>query len=199
VGRRRLAWLAIPALAACAGCGNARSQPTGTAGIGAPVSIVNFTSPSGDVSFGHPSSWSLSAGTAPQVAQISSGGAVDTVYAYPRSHLPVDTGEAESARRRLLSSLAERAPGFRVRSSRVRVVDEAPAVEIVGRGRIAGHRVMTKSVHVYKGRGEYVIDAFSRPAVFRQAEADAFDPLIATLHVRGHPETAAPTSGSKGG
>jgi hypothetical protein len=199
VGRRRLAWIAIPALVACAGCGNARSEPTGTSGIGPPVSIVNFTSPSGDVSFGRPSSWSLTAGTPPEVAQVSSGAAVDTVYAYTRTDIPLDATEAEAARQRLLRSLAERDPGFEVQSSRVRVIDESPAVEIVGRGRIAGHRVMTKSVHVYKGRVEYVIDAYSRPAEFHRAETDAFNPLLATLHVRGVPEPTIAAGGSKGG
>lgn len=197
--RRRLAWLTIPALVACAGCGNERSQPTGTAGIGPPVSLVNFTSPSGDVSFGRPSSWSLTAGIPPEVAQVSSGGAVDTVYAYPRSDIPLNTSEAEAARLRLLRSLGERDPSFEVQSSRVRVIDESPAVEIVGRGWIAGHRVRTRSTHVYKGTAEYVIDAYSRPAEFHRAQTDAFNPLLATLHVRGVPDTTTATGGSRGG
>ena len=191
--RRRLAWLAIPALVACGGCGNARSQPAGLQQLGPPVSLVNFTSPSGDVSFGHPSTWSVGSGTPPQVAQLSSGSAVATVYAYPRTDLPLDRAGAEASRQRLLSSLARRAPSFRVESSRVREVDGAAAVEIVGRGRIAGHPVETKSVHVYKGAAEYVIDAYARPRFFKQAETEAFDPMIATLHVGGFPQ--GPVSG----
>ena len=176
-----------------AGCGNERSQPMGLSQLGAPVSLVNFTTPSGDVSFGRPSSWTVSSGTLPVVAQISSGSAVATVYAYPRTDLPQSRAGAEASRQRLLHSLRERAPSFDVRSSRVLKVDGAAAVEVVGRGRIAGHRVRTKSVHVYKGAAEYVIDAYARPRFFHQAETEAFDPLLATIHLGGFPE--GPVSG----
>jgi hypothetical protein len=189
VGPRWLAWLAIPALAAsCAGCGNDRNRPSGLEQLGPAVSLVNFTVPSGEVSFGRPSSWSVSAGTLPQVAQLSSGSAVATIYAYPRTDLPLSGDGAEASRQRLLRSLSERAPSFQVQSSRLREVDGAPAVEIIGRGRIAGHPVRTKSVHVYKGDAEYVIDAYARPRSFRAAETEAFNPLLATIRLGGFPE-----------
>lgn len=192
--RRWLAWLVVPALAvASGGCGNARSQPTGLSQLGQQVSLVNFTAPSGDVSFGRPSTWSVTGGALPKVAQISSGGAVATVFAYPRTDLPADPVGAEASRERLLVSLRERAPSFEVDSSRVREVDGAIAVEIIGHGRIAGHPVRTKSVHVYKGAAEYVIDAYARPKLFRRAETEAFNPLLATIRLGGFPE--GPVSG----
>ena len=157
------------------------------------MSLVNFTAPGGDVSFGRPSTWSITTGTLPEVAQISSGGAVATVWSYPRTDLPADPAGVEASRLRLLASLRRRAPSFDLERSRVREVDGAPAVEIVARGRIAGHPVRTKSVHVYKGAAEYVIDAYARPRQFRQAETEAFDPLLATLHLGGFPE--GPASG----
>jgi hypothetical protein len=194
VERRWLAWLAIPALAtACWGCGNERAQPTGLRQLGQQVSLVNFTAPGGDVSFGRPSTWSITAGTLPEVAQISSGSAVATVYAYPRADLPQDPASAEASRRRLLESLHERAPSFVVQSSRVRELGGSVAVEIVGRGRIAGHPVRTKSVHVYKGTAEYVIDAYARPRFFKRAVTEAFNPLLATIRLGGFPE--GPVSG----
>jgi hypothetical protein len=194
VRRSWLAWLLIPALAvAGAGCGNARSRPAGLRQLGPSVALVNFTSPTGDVSFGRPSTWSATAGNLPEVAQISSGSAVATVYAYPRTDLNPSLAGVEASRRRLLASLRARAPSFEVLSSRLRRVDGAEAVEIVGRGRIAGHAVMTKSVHVYKGAAEYVIDAYARPRFFPQADTEAFDPLLATIRLRGFPE--GPVSG----
>ncbi|MGH2981830.1 MAG: hypothetical protein ACRDKV_07305 [Solirubrobacterales bacterium] len=194
MGRHWLAWFAIPVLAvAGAGCGNDRVAPTGLRELGQPVSLVNFTAPGGDVSFGRPSTWSVTAGSLPKVAQISSGSAVATVFAYPRTDLPLDLVAAEASRERLLASLGRRAPGFEVESSRVRELSGSPAVEIVGSGRIAGHRVRTKSVHVYKGAAEYVIDAYARPKFFRRAETQAFDPLLATIRLGGFPE--GPVSG----
>jgi hypothetical protein len=193
VGRRRLFWFAIPALLACAGCGNARSQPPGFAKLGPPVSLINYTAPGGDVSFGRPSSWLVTTGTPPEVAQISSGDAVATVYAYPRTDLSLSAAGAEASRQRLIASLHRRAPSFDVQSSRLRKVDGAEAVEIVGAGKIAGHPVQTQSTHVYKGAAEYVIDAYARPKFFDQARTEAFDPMLATMRLGGLPE--GPVSG----
>jgi hypothetical protein len=193
VGRRRLVWLAIPALLACAGCGNARSQPPGLAQLGKPVSLVNFTAAAGDVSFGRPSTWLVTAETPPEVAQISSGSAVATIYAYPRTDLELSAAGAEASRQRLIASLHRRAPSFDVQSSRLRKVDGAEAVEIIGAGRIAGHRVRTQSTHVYKGAAEYVIDAYAKPKFFAQARTEAFDPMLATMRLGGFPE--GPVSG----
>jgi hypothetical protein len=194
VERRWLAWLAIPALAvACGGCGNDRNEPTGLGQLGPQVSLVNFVAPSGDVTFGRPSTWSVNGGTLPKVAQISSGRAVATVFAYPRTDLPDDAAGVEASRQRLLVSLHERDPSFKVTSSRLRKVDGAEAVEITGSGHIAGRKVRTKSVHVYKGAAEYVIDAYARPKSFERAETEAFDPLLATIRLGGFPE--GPISG----
>jgi hypothetical protein len=194
VGRRRLVWAALAALLiAAAGCGNERNQPTGLRQLGEQVSLVNFSAPGGDVSFGRPSTWIVTSGTLPKVAQISSGSAVATVFAYPRGDLPQDPAEAEASRKRLVASLREREPSFEVESSRVREVGGSLAVQIVGRGRIAGEPVRTKSVHVYKGTAEYVIDAYARPKFFRRAETEAFNPLLATIRLGGFPE--GPVSG----
>jgi hypothetical protein len=194
VPRCRLAWIALPALAlACAGCANTRNRPRGLSKLASASPLVNFTALDGDVSFGRPSGWSVATGALPVVAQISSGDAVATIYAYPRTDLPLDVAGAEASRRRLLASLHSRAPSFRVQGSRLREIDGAPAVEIVGRGRIGSHRVRSESVHVYKGAAEYVIDAFSRPGLFRRARGQAFEPMLATMHLGGFPE--GPISG----
>jgi hypothetical protein len=194
VERRRLAWLAVTALAlAGAGCGNERNHPTGLSQLGPPTSLVNYTTPSGDVSFGHPETWSVLSGTLPKVAQVSSGDAVAAVFAYPRTDLPQDRLGAEASRLRLIASLHRRAPSFTVESSRIRKVDGAIAVEIRGRGRTAGHRVRSLSVHVYKGAAEYVIDAYAMPKIFHAADTEAFEPMLATMRVGGFPE--GPVSG----
>ena len=171
-----------------AGCGNERKQPTGFSQLGEPLSLINFTAANGDVSFGHPSTWSVLNGTAPKVAQIASGTAVASVFAYPRTDLPQDRAGAEASRERLIASLKERDPSFDVEASRVRRVDGAVAVEIDGTGKIAGHRVRTKSVHVYKGAAEYVVDAYASPKAFKAADTEAFEPMLATLRVGGFPE-----------
>ncbi len=171
-----------------AGCGNERNQATGLSQLGPPVSLVNFTTPNGDVSFGHPSTWSVLGGTLPKLAQVSSGTAVATVYAYPRTDLSQTRTGVEASRRRLIASLHRRAPSFEVEDSRIRKVDGAIAVQIDGKGRIAGHEVRTRSVHVYKGAAEYVIDAYAKPKTFHAAETEAFEPMLATMRLGGFPE-----------
>ncbi len=197
MGRRWFVWVAIPALVACAGCGNSRREPAALGSLGPPVSLVNFGAAGGDVNFGHPSSWSVTTGAPPEVARIFSSGAVATIYAYPRTDLSLTRAGAEASRQRLLRSLAERDPSFEVDSTRLRKVDGAEAVEIVGHGKIAGHRVRSQSVHVYKGAAEYVIDAYSKPGRFHEAEAEAFDPMLATMTLGGFPTGPVAAGGVK--
>jgi hypothetical protein len=179
--------LLAPALLLAA-CGNERAHPSGLAKLGPPTSFVTYSNASGDISFGYPSTWTASNARLPQVAQISSGKAVAAVYSYPRNDLPGDRAGVADARRRLLRSLRRRAPGFQVQSSKISEVDDAPAVEIVGRGKVGGQRVKTRSVHVFKGSAEYVIDAYAAPGTFERANTIAFEPLLATIRLGGSPE-----------
>jgi hypothetical protein len=181
-----VASLAIAVLFAA--CGNERSRPSELAAMGRPTNFVSYSSPSGDVSFGRPNTWTVGNGRLPEVAQISSGRAVAAVYSYPRTDLPTDPAGVESSLRRLLASVHEREPGFEVERTRVFEVDDAPAVEIVGLGRTAGQPVKSRSVHIYKGAAEYVIDAYSARGEFRLANRIAFEPLIETVRLGGSPE-----------
>jgi hypothetical protein len=173
---------------ACGGCGNTRSRPVGLSQVASTTSLVNLAVLGGDVSFGRPATWLATIGTLPEAAQVSSGDAVVTVYAYPRTDLPLDEAGAAASRQRLVASLRARDPSFEVDGSRLRKVDGAPAVEIVGRGRIAGHPVKTESLHVYKGAAEYVIDAYAPPGRFRRMREQALRPMLATIHLGGFPE-----------
>jgi hypothetical protein len=189
--RRRLLSLALLALALpLASCGNERVRPSGLAKLGPPTSFASYSNASGDVSFGYPSTWTVSNGRFPQVAQISSGKAVAAIYSYPRTDLPSDAAAVTASRKRLLRSLRERAPGFRVQGSHLSEVDDAPAVEILGSGRVGGQRVETRSVHVFKGSAEYVIDAYAAPGTFERANTIAFEPLLATIRLGGSPDEA---------
>jgi hypothetical protein len=168
-----------------AACGNERARPSGLEKLGAGTNFISYSTPSGDVSFGRPSTWTVSEGSFPQVAQVSSGKAVAAIYSYPRTDLPSDPAGVEASRQRLLKSLRDRAPGFEIERSRVLEVDDAPAVEIIGHGRVSGQKVRTRSLHVYKGSAEYVIDAYAAPEAFERANTIAFEPLVATIRLGG--------------
>lgn len=168
---------------AAAGCGNDRAEPPNLAALGEPGHLTTFSAARGAVSFSHPRSWIASAGSPPAVAQLASGGAVATIYAYPRDDLGTDPAAVLAARDRLVRSLRRRAPGFLVLRTSIGEVNGSPAAEVRGRGTVAGRPVETRSVHVYKPRVEYVIDAFARPSQFAEANRIAFGPLLASVRL----------------
>ena len=179
-------------LAACAAatlwlaaCGNERGQPPDLDRLGRPGPTEEFVA--SGVRFRHPRSWVAQVANPPQYAQLASGGALAAVYAYPRSDLGGDPTSVEAARRRVVESLHRRAPGFLVERTRIVEVDGAPAVEVRGRGKVAGERVESRSVHVYKPAVEWVIDAYARPAQFAEANRIAFGPMLASIELSDTP------------
>ena len=179
---RRLCLLALTlALVGVSGCGS--DDPTeGLTRLGGGP-LVEFKSFNDEVILQHPRGWVARSGLSPLVAQVTTGGAQISIFAYPRTDNPESEGEVEEARDKLIRSLGERAPGFLVLRSRIGEVDGSPSVEIRGRGLVAGKPVETRSVHVYKDEVEWVIDAFARPSQFDRANEIGFTPVIASLQL----------------
>jgi hypothetical protein len=177
-----------------AGCGAQRGQVPDLSQTESPDASVPFTLPDGDVTFTYPSNWAPVGRPPPGIATVASGGASFTVWAYESVAGVTDPSSTELARQRLLTSLRERDPTFKVSSSKVTKVDGAPAVEIRGSGQIGGRPMVTRSVHIYKGRGEYVFDAFADPDVFERANREVFDVALASLKVAGSPPARGETT-----
>jgi hypothetical protein len=169
-----------------AGCGNERGTPPDLDALGKAGATTEYVNP-GVVSFSYPVTWFAAGATPPRFAQLSSGGALASVYAYPRTDLGTDPASVAAARGRLIKSLERRDPGFLVSSSKVTNVDGSPAVEIRGRGTIAGEPMKIRSVHVYRPGVEWLIDAYARPAQFAEANRVAFDPMLASIKLGKHP------------
>jgi hypothetical protein len=161
-------------------CGNERAEPPDLNSLGRPGPTAEFER-EGAVSFRHPRSWVALGAEPPQYASLASGGALAAIYGYPRTDLGTDTASVEASRRRLVRSLREREPGFLVERTEIIRVDGSPAIEIRGRGAIAGKPVETRSVHVYKPAVEWVIDAYARPGQFAEADRIAFELLLETI------------------
>jgi hypothetical protein len=177
-----------PFLAACAavallasGCGNERAEPPDLDQVGAGGQTVLFDGAA--VAFRHPQSWIAIESEPPRYAQLSSGSALVVVYGYPRLDLATDPASVEESRRRLISSLRRRAPGFLVLRSEIGEVDGSPAVEIRGRGLVAGEPVETRAVHVYKPAVEWVIDAYAGRRQFGRANRIAFGLLLESIEL----------------
>ena len=177
--------LAALVAVAAAGCGNERAESPNLSALGKAGPMVAFSTAGGAVSFRHPRSWIAVPGEPPAVAQLTSGGAAATVYAYPRDDLGTDPASVRAARERVLESLRRRSPGFLVLDTSIVEIDGSPAVQVRGRGTIAGKPVEARSVHVYKPGVEYVIDAYARPTQFATANRVAFGPLLASVRLAG--------------
>jgi hypothetical protein len=173
-----------------AGCGNERGTPPDLDALGQAGATKEFVSP-GIVRFRYPETWFAAGATAPRYAQLSSGGAVASVYAYPRTDLATDPASIEAARRRLIESLRRRDPGFLIESTKITQLDGSPAVEVRGRGTIAGEPVKTRSVHLYRSDVEWLIDAYARPAQFAEANRVAFAPMLASIKLGEKPPRPA--------
>ena len=169
------------ATAWAAGCGEDDPAEGLTRLGGGP--LVEFESFNDEVVLQHPRGWVARSGLSPLVAQVATGGAQISIFAYPRDDNPVSESEVDEARDKLIRSLGERAPGFLIVRTRIGEVDGAPSVEIRGRGVVAGKPVETRSVHVYKEEAEWVVDAFARPSQFDRANRIGFIPVISSLRL----------------
>jgi hypothetical protein len=58
-------------------------------------------------------------------------------------------------------------------------------VEVVGEQRIAGGTLRTRSLHVYRGQGEYVLDMLAPVHDFPRMDRSFFSPAVRSLEVSG--------------
>jgi hypothetical protein len=126
---------------------------------------------------------------APGVFRSSVGQSFVAGFAYRRrEQLPRDGKELQAARRRLVGQIRRRDRRFRVILSRAIRVAGARAVEVVGRQRIAHGTFRTRSLHVYKGNGEYVLDMLAPARDFAGVNRTFFSPAVRSLRVTGKVE-----------
>jgi len=132
--------------------------------------------------------WSVSvvrrADTGIKRATMTSGPAVLAVWIYPRGRRgPRTTDELRTARDRLVDAAKARDRTFRVISSATTRYDRLPAVELRGTATILGRPRTVRSVHVYAGGREIVLDAYAPARDFRRIDRAVFRPVMRSLRV----------------
>jgi hypothetical protein len=181
------AFLTLALCVPLAACGN---KPVAVPDLGRtalPGPARSFAGTGGDVSFSYPGNWALISRDPPGVATVASGGASITVWAYRAVSKVGSLQAAAAARARLLASLRRRDPSFTpVRASQYRLLHD-PAVEIDGMTEIGGRKLGVRSVHIYRGGAEYVVDMLADPAVFSAANSEVMQPLLVSLRINGRP------------
>ena len=123
----------------------------------------------------------------PEVFRFSlASGAIVSVLAYPRKEsVPRSPSALREARRRLVAAVRKRDPTFRVAGARVVRVAGASGVEVVGTQSLSGGRLETRSVHLFKGKGEYVLELIAPRTDFGPADTQVFSPMLRSLELTG--------------
>lgn len=180
---RRL--LVIALVCAVAGCGTERSVlPDASPDPGAQKRRLSF--PHVGMAVSVPKRLLGTPRQQPSVFRGSLGNWSVGGFAYRRrEQLPRDRTELEAARRRLVRQARGRGRRWRLIRSRVTRVARTPAVELVGNQTISRARLRTRSLHLYKGSAEYVIELLAPPREFRRADRVLFGPLLRSLKVTG--------------
>ena len=125
--------------------------------------------------------------------ELLSGEAIVAGWAYPREEpLPETEAQLEAARDRLLEAIERRDPRYRVDSAVTTEVAGAPAIDVRGEQVLSKRRLRTRSVHVFEGEVEYVIEAIAPPPDHALVDRRVLDPLLRSLELEGEVEEEAP-------
>ena len=201
---RRLAACALAVtLPLAAGCGNDRVQ-SGSIFDAKPGRFTRALSyPEAGLKMQVPKEFDVKDSTAPELFRASFQASFISSFAYRRKEqLPKSPDELSAARRRLVDAAKKRDRTFRLKSSRLTKVGGAPAIELLGDQTIFKSRLRLRSLHVYKGKGEYVVELVAPVAAFARLDRSSFPAIRRSLKVTGDvKEPAKPAkkkSGSKG-
>ena len=102
-----------------------------------------------------------------------------------RSRCLTTDAELEGAKDRLVEAVKVRDPDYRVRSAAVTEVAGAPAIDVEGEQVLSRRDLRTRSVHVFTGGVEYVIEAIAPPEDYDLVERRVMDPLLDSLELEG--------------
>jgi hypothetical protein len=182
----RAALLLVVCVSLLAGCGEQPDDPPAVFEVKVPRGTETAEFAEAGMALEHPANWRLRRSDAPGVFELLSGETVVAGWAYPREEpLPADEAELEAAKDRLVEAIEERDPEFRVDSVTVGDVGGAPSIDVRGAQALGGRELSTRSVHVFEGEVEYVIEALAPPADFDLVEQQVMAPLLASLELEG--------------
>jgi hypothetical protein len=107
-------------------------------------------------------------------------------YAYRRAEqLPRNERELQAARRRLVRTAQGRDRGYRLVRSRATKVAGARAVELLGEQTLGRTRLRIRSLHVYRGNAEYVIEVGAPRRQFARFDRVVTPGIEGSLSVTG--------------
>jgi len=181
------ALLALPVVAAMAfgGCGN-QVEPVGSRAPTPSKETRSLEYPRAGLTLGVPADLEVAEVGPPGVFRAAVGPGFVSAFAYRRKEqLPRTDTQLEAARRRLVDAAEERGDSYDSISSTTTEIGGSKAVELVGDQTISRARLRTRSLHVYEGRAEYVIELAVPIADFDRLDRAVLSPIEASLEVTG--------------
>jgi len=168
-----------------AGCGN-QVEPAGSLSPTPSAKTRDLDYPRVGLSLRLPADVEAGAVPAPGVFRAGVGEGFVAAFAYERDEqLPRDARELEAARRRLVDAAEERSDSFDTVSSRTTEAGGSRAVELVGDQTLSQARLRTRSLHVFEGRTEYVIELAVPVEEFARLNRAVFPVIERSLAVSG--------------
>ena len=182
--RRPLA-LAVVLVLSLGGCGNDKTQVSKL--LAEPSQQTEeLDYPDFGMTLELPRNMSVRPSQRPGVFRAAIAEAVVSGFAYRRrEQLPRNERELEQAMKRLERAAQERSPSFKLVSSRTTKAAGARAVELLGDQTIARGRLRTRSLHVYKGEAEYVLELLAPRRDFERIDKAIFGVIRRSLDVTG--------------
>jgi len=189
----------LTAAALAAGCGNERADSGSVFNAQAGKGTQALSYPDAGLEVNLPKEFDVKPASAPQLFRASLDASFVSSFVYRRKEqIPKTRDELAAARRRLVAAATRRDKTFRLTRSRVTEVGGAPAIELLGDQTIFKGRLRLRSLHVYKGNGEYVIELVAPVAAFRGLERSTFPEIQRSLRVTGEvKESKTEKSGSR--
>jgi hypothetical protein len=185
---RRLTILVSTAalLLPAAGCGNDRVGSGSLFDVPAGKATQALSYPEAGLKVTVPKEFDVKASEPPQLFRASLNAAFISSFAYRRAEqLPKTREELDAARKRLEEAAKKRDKTFRLKTSKLTKVDGAPAIELLGDQTIFKGRLRLRSLHVYRGNGEYVVELVAPVAGFARLDRASFPGIRKTLKVTG--------------
>ena len=178
--------LALACAALLAACGEEPDKPPPVFKVKAPHGSRPAEFLADGMTFTRPRNWTIRGRESPAVFELVSGEAIVAGWAYEREEpLPETDAELEGAKNRLRDAIHDRDPDYRIESTAIRELANAPAIDITGEQVVSRRTLRTHSVHVFKGDVEYVIEAIAPPAEYDVVEDGVMVPLLGSLELTG--------------
>jgi hypothetical protein len=183
----RAALLLLACLPLLAACGEEPDDPPRVFDVKAPQGERQANFPRVGMSFEHPANWKLRRRDAPGAFELVSGQAIVAGWAYPREEpLPETDAELEAAARRLEDAIEVRDPDYRlINVFTTEEVAGAPTIDVEGEQTLSRRDLRTRSVHIFKGDVEYVIESIAPSPDHAVVERRVLQPLLDSLELEG--------------